>query len=363
MKILFLNGSAILDKKGTGVTNYYNNLINGLSKIKTIEYDIASFNHGISINNYKPEIKNHIRFVRKGFNKYSKYFLPIEFLFGKYDIYICDGWLPIVFSKAKTLAIVHDLMSIIYPSNYKLRTKLYLQKYFKSLKKVDKIIAVSNSTKNDLVKYYNINSDKISVVYPIVSFKNINIRNSKTQGIDYEKKYLFYIGDMRKNKNLYRALKGYKLYIDKNNDSDLMFYIAGKKDFEYKLLYNYICKYNLKNRVIFLGYISEEQKLLLYKNAYAFLFVSLYEGFGIPIVEAMHMNTPIITSNTSSMREIGINCCLLVNPKNISKISKSIKKIGDIDIRKKLKTNSIQRIHKFSEEKGVEDFIKILNRI
>jgi len=367
-RINFLVGNLILRKQRTGVHLYYENLLKQMIKQKDIRWDItiSCYAKKMDIEKVYPEYKN---LIYKKYIKFSgkivrvlAYFLPIEIFFKKSDIYICDGLIPVTINKSYKIAVIHDLMSKIYPENYSIKMKLYLGYYYYRCKKADCIIAVSETTKADIVKYLGINENKIKIVYNGFDFDNV--RKSQTRDdekIDYNKKYLLYMGDMRKNKNLISAIKGFEIAL-KNNDK-LFFYIAGAKKNEYKRLYEYVVSQKLDGRIKFLGYVNEEQKENLYSNAFAFLFVSEYEGFGVPLLEASGYGIPVITSKTSSMQEIAENAAILVNPYNYNEIANAIIKLDNFEYWKEISYRQKNMLKKYTWENAYLQFIKILSEI
>lgn len=361
MKIIFLNGNLVIRENKSGVHFFHENIMRGLIK-KNIKFETLFFNFCGKNSKILREKKNYWikdRVVQnKILHRIFLYILPIEIFIGRRDVYVCDGWIPFTVFKSKKIAIVHDLMSKIYPENYKSIMKLYLYTYFRRIKKADKIIAVSKTTKEDIIKYLNIPSDKIEVIYNGVDtllHNNLNYDEVDRSDINFKNKYLFYIGEMRKNKNLINAVKGFEKYYLETQD-DIYFYIAGKKSFEYENIQEYIKNSSIKDRVKFLGYVSDELKIKLYKYSFAFIFVSFYEGFGIPILEAMSCKVPVITSNCSSMKEIATNSALLVNPNDISEIATSINKLNNKLLRDNIIKEGIKCSKMYSWDNSINAF-------
>lgn len=279
-RINFLIGSLILRKQKTGVHLYYENILNQMIKRNDIKWDItiSCYEKQRNIVKNYPEYENliykkYIQFSSK-IVRILSYFLPIEIFFKKSDIYICDGLIPITINKSYKIAVVHDLMSKIYPENYNIKMKLYLGYYYHRCKKADCIIAVSETTKADIVKYLGISENKIKIVYNGFDFNETKKpQKEQNKRIDYDKKYLLYIGDMRKNKNLISAIKAFEIVL--KNSGDLFFYIAGAKRNEYKKLYEYILLQKLEEKVRFLGYVSEEEKkVCIVMHLYFYLYRS-----------------------------------------------------------------------------------------
>lgn len=336
--VCFLNGHLILREHKTGV-HYFHEYTTKRIALMNRNYNlcVACFDNGnehTAILNKKenewlvPYIK-----INKIMPRILSYILPIEFFFGNNDVYFCDGLFPHSLHHAKRICLVHDLMVKIYPENYSFIKKMYLELFFGHLRKADLVIAVSETTKNDIVKYYHVPEEKIVVCYNGVN--NTNLQNEKNslddKSIDLHKKYLLYLGDMRKNKNLPNTVKGFLNFCNEENISDLYFYIAGKKNDDYSNVQRELEKSSHRSQVKFLGYISDNDKTLLYKNCESVVLLSLYEGFGMPIVEGMSYYKPVITSNCSSMKEVGEEAVVLANPKDACDISRAI---GDIYYKK-----------------------------
>lgn len=244
------------------------------------------------------------------------------------------GWIPKKVNKTtKILTVIHDLMIYRYPENYSKESYLAQDMYFKKCaEKADVIIVVSETTKQDVVRYLNVEPERVCIVNNGVAegfAQNVTLDEANTTSIDYSKKYLLYVGAMRRNKNLMRTIQAFEKYCNDNPRDDLCFYIAGAKKGEYEKLHNYVIRHSLEDRVMFLGYVSDTEKQLLYKNAWASVLVSEFEGFGIPIVESMAAGTPVITSNCSSMKEIAEGYGILVDPMDIQSIENGILSLKD----------------------------------
>lgn len=363
----FLTGSLALRSYKTGVHVVHDNLLKELE-----EHNYMGCNAKISCYCTKKEMEQEYPQYRK--EKYSEkiifshkyvkflmYFIPVEIFFGKSDIYFCDGIIPITLHKSKKVAIIHDLMVMKYPENYKLIKKLYLKYFYNRCKKADLIVTVSESTKKDVIQYLEIDRDKIKVVNCGIDtnkIKKTNMIGKTGNKIDFSEKYLLYIGDMRKNKNLINAIKGFECA--KSKDAKLKFYIAGAKKFEYDKLKKYVSEHKLEKDVIFLGYVSDEEKEQLYSFAFALLFVSEYEGFGIPILEGAAYETPVITSNTSSMNEIAEGYCLTVNPYKKEDIGNEILKLNNAELRKKVIERQNKLLLKYTWDNSYKQFEEAL---
>ncbi|MBD5467237.1 MAG: glycosyltransferase family 4 protein [Lachnospiraceae bacterium] len=269
----------------------------------------------------------------------------------------------------KRIAWIHDMMSMRYPQYYTKEDLQKHQKMFASAKKADIILTVSKTTKMDIIHYLHIRPERIKVIYngldecflkdsPVFDITRHFVPES---GIDFSRNYYLYIGAMRKNKNLLNAIKGFEKYLKETGKEDVYFYIAGSKSHEYSNLKKYVdADQRLREKVLFLGYITDEEKLALYKNAKALLFVSEYEGFGIPVIEAMASRIPVVTSDCSSMKEIGEGHAILADPFSPKSICEGLmetdRQAADTDFMEK----NYRFAMKFTWRRAAEIFCRIL---
>lgn len=368
MKVNFLTGSLMLRKHRTGVHLFYENLVNEIKKCnKDWDLKVSCYSSEKEISNQFPEYREESYYKNLFFSskivRIISYFLPIEFFFGTSDIYICDGLIPLTLKRSCKVAVIFDLMVKIYPQNYSKLKKMYLNFFYKRCQKADCIIAASETTKKDIVRFLKIDESKIRVIDLGFSFKTQGTidKQSTEQDNMLNKKYMFYIGDMRANKNLLNAIKGIQIAIKKC--PQLCFYIAGAKTNEYAKLYSYVLEHGLDSNVFFLGYVSETEKYQLYSNANGFLFVSNYEGFGLPILEAAACEVPVITSDCSSMKEIAEGSSILVNPHSPNEIAEAIDKLNDKIFRQKVVNKQKILLQKYTWSNTYLQFTEVINNI
>jgi glycosyltransferase involved in cell wall biosynthesis len=238
--------------------------------------------------------------------------------------------------KVPFILTMHDLIPLIYPSFFPKRYSIFF-KYFlpKYLNEAAAIIAVSHQTKRDLLKYFRLPEEKIHVIYPSLL--------PKKREITFEKeRYFFYIGSFEPRKNLKGIIEAFSLF--KSWGLNYRLILAGPQNPPLEL--------SLENEIIYLGYISEEQKEKLFQKATALVWPSYYEGFGYPLLEAMHYGTPIITSFGSSTEEIVNDAALLVHPENPVEIAEAMKRIASSsELRCQLIEKGLKRSLDFSFEK------------
>ena len=245
----------------------------------------------------------------------------------------------------KTIISIMDLSYIHYPKLFN-RIDLIKLKYLTALsvKKARKIITISKFSKSEIVNFYGINPDKITVAYPGVEtdiFKPAKTENNSS--------YILFVGTLQPRKNIAGLIKAFKLI---SSDHNLKLVIAGKKGWLYENIFSEVRKYGLQDRIIFKDYVNEYDLIKLYQKAVCFVLPSFYEGFGIPVIEAMACGCPVIVSNSSSLAEIVGNAGLRINPYKHEEIAKAIiKVISDKDTREKLKVEGIRQAKNFSWQK------------
>ncbi|MFC5626423.1 glycosyltransferase family 4 protein [Algoriphagus winogradskyi] len=256
------------------------------------------------------------------------------------DVFYSPSFMPPAFSKTPFIFTVHDLMHLFYYS--KLHKIYYEQVIARLAPKAKKIITVSHFSKKQLVEILGIPESLIQVIYNGVD--NHFLQNEE----EYEsaRPYFLYVGNRRKNKNVPAMLTA---FAKARIPNDFMFFLSGNEDPELEALINSL---GIQKRVRFLGFIEEEDLPKLYKGAHATLFVSLMEGFGLPIIESMASGTPVLTSNTSSLPEVAGGAALCVDPEDVSAIQKGIEKlVNDENFYVECVVNGLKRAPEFSWEK------------
>jgi glycosyltransferase involved in cell wall biosynthesis len=345
--LIAINAHSIGTNNG-GNQTYTENLIYALSKIdKKNEYIIYT-NPGVTLelpSNYKItplNIKN--RWLRNmALVQRLKKDAP-NIYHGQYFL------LPLC--KCNSIITVHDISFLSNPEWFTSKEKLMFKFFNASIKKAKKIIAVSDFTKQELIKYCGIVAKKISVIHNGVA----NIFKSSHDGDTLSKiktkyslpsDYLLYVGRINIRKNLSNLIEAFYIF-KKNDPSNFKLVIAGNKEWGNKKLENTIYRLNLNNEVIFTGYVSHSDLPAIYKAAGLFIFPSFYEGFGLPVLEAMACGTPCITSNTSAFMEIASDASLKINPYNIKEMAEAMQRlIRDQNLRNALIEKGLKQIEKF----------------
>jgi len=233
----------------------------------------------------------------------------------KAAIFYSPSFMPPAFSKRPFVFTVHDLMHLFY---YSPLHKIYYEQIIARLaKNAKQIITVSNFSKQQLIDLLGIPEQLIRVIYNGVDDNFLQ----NEEEYESSRPYFLYVGNRRKNKNIPAMLTA---FAQARIPDDFIFCLSGNTDAELESLINSL---GIQKRVRFLGFIDEKELPKLYKGAHATLFVSLMEGFGLPVIESMASGTPVLTSSTSSLPEIAGGAALCVDPTDTSAIQTGIEKL------------------------------------
>lgn len=233
----------------------------------------------------------------------------------------------------------------------------------------DKIITISQTTKNDLIKFYGAKEDKIKVIYlgydaPKGGKESFN--DVKWEVIEEKfkinKPFLLFIGRVEKKKNIANLIKAF--YEVLSTGADLQLVLAGTKSKDYEEIDELIARYNLKERVLLTGYVKEEEKEYLLHHAKLFVFLSRYEGFGIPMLEAFYAGLPVVASDIPVFQELYSDAAVLVNPEKIDEISLAITKVlKDKRKRERMISHGKELVEEFTWEKCAKETLEVLNEV
>ncbi len=354
-----------LERRLSGVGIYTKQLIDGL--INT-HVDLELYSYGkLDKYNYYNLLKSSNRLIHESLLK--------KFLWSQWDIYklisndtkifhSTSFILPLNKKKGvKYIITVHDFAFKKFPELYDKKTLLYLSYMIKnSLKKADKIICVSNSCKNDLIEFYPFTEDKAVVVYNgytnmMKAKKSLNVFD-KLKIVKQE--YFITVGNMHPRKNLLTMIEVF----NRVNETypALKFIIIGNND---DVINNDYQKMIKNKNIKFTGYIEEDEIATLYQEAKLCLFMSVYEGFGFPVLESMCCGVPVITCNNSSLPEVsGYSEELLLNHTDVGKAVDIIFKLmKDKEYYNELSKSSRKQSELFSWQKMTEETIKVYNEI
>lgn len=382
MKIGIIAGS--IDNKATGIDNYSYNLIKNLALLtsskdfeiivihtgdKILQEIVNSVKYTTKISQYIMKIPNFPFDWQKRFGKFLQKSLIIPTQSRKLDI-IHDVHLGVFFfypKQIKKILTIHDLVPIKFPQTHKIETILvYKYVLIGSLKQVNIIIANSYNTKQDITKYFKIPEEKIRVTYLGVDEDYKPLPENEIEKIRQKHNltypFILYVGTLEARKNIPTLLKAfYKL---KNKGLSHKLVITGKKGWKYKNIFKLTEQLNLQKDVVFTGYVPREDLPALYNAADLFVYPSIYEGFGLPPLEAMACGIPVITSSSSSLPEVVGNAGIMVSPYDVDGLAKAMYEVlTNEGLKEELRKRGLKRAKLFSWRKTAKETLKVYEEV
>lgn len=295
----------------------------------------------------------------------SQTYLPLNYLYKeKVDVFHSPFFsgIPRV-GFGKMAVTIHDLVFLKFPEHRGTKLSNYYLKRTKfALKNCQKIIAVSEATKNDLIELLKVDPNQIKVIHEGLN-ENFKDYRPKKNDLSLPSKYILSVCTLEPRKNLIRLIRAYSLLPNQiKNKYKLV--LIGKNGWNNNELFQTINDLNLKGNIILPGYVEDSKLPDYYSNASVFVYPSLYEGFGLPPLEAMACGVPVITSNISSLPEVVAKAGLLVNPYQEEQISKGIRTIlSSPGLQKKMVQKGKIQAHKFQWTKAAQKTIQIYEEI
>ena len=359
MNIILEDGFAI--QKGTGIGQYTLNLAHFLRNHPEI--------HNVWLTE-KPFLKMiPSRALRRVlYVTWLNSYLQLLLKRNKIDIVHFTNYLipAVKFSNVKYVVTIHDLTAWKFPETLPSVYVTYIKWAISyAVRKADLICTVSNTVKKEIVELFGVDSEKIYTVYSGVSQQFLSsprVSADKATAIKkkfgIEKNFLLFVGTLEERKNLLTLLKAFKI-IEKQKDIQLV--LIGRPGYGFSKIEKYLNQKSLKEKVILTGYITEAEKIALYDLAAAFIFPSLYEGFGIPLVEAMVRKVPIVASSIGTTKEVAAEAALYYgsDPYNYNALSKQILKVLENNaLVQTMIKKGLERAKKFSWERVAQNHLQ-----
>lgn len=380
MKIA-IDGQVFFEEQKTGIGWLAHNVICNLKKQKQDQIQLNCFTMG---GNHKRQClvdiykKNGI-YIKKipwfhgGIYAriWNKIQIPYWLFFGnETDITLFFNYIIPPGVKGKTVAFVHDMAYKVFPETIRKETKVSLDAALeRTCQNADRIITISQFSKSEIIKYMGVNEEKIHVISLGIDTKYYHSDHTQSEIENVKKKYglaqdyFFYQGTIEPRKNLKRLIQAYgKMQGKGENIPELV--LAGKKGWLYDEIFEEVNKLHLNNVVKFLGYIDLEDISKLMRGAVAFVYPSLYEGFGLPPLEAMASGAPVITSNVASLPEVVGDAGILVDPMNVDQIAEAMLYLAENKkMQGVLSEKGIERAKKFRWEDSAQQVIEIIRQM
>lgn len=297
---------------------------------------------------------------------WTQWRLPLELFVAadKPDVFFSPSHYAPRFSLVPTVVSIMDLSYIYFPQLFE-KNDLYQLKNWTSYsaRRAKKIITISNSSKNDIIEEYKVKPDKVEVTY----LAPYEIKGSDMDKVFKKYKignnFILFVGTLQPRKNIVRLVAAFS-QVSQDYLKDLQLVIIGKKGWQYEEILESPEKFGVEARVKFLENVDDQDLVVFYKNAKCFVLPSLYEGFGLPVLEAMQEGCPVIVSNVSSLPEAGGAACLYVDPEDPDDIADKIRKLlTDDNLRNELIAKGKKQVKKFSWEKTARETLKILREV
>lgn len=361
MRIALINNHP----SGTGFGNYAFEIYNELRDKCRIDHIFLNFEER-KLEKITSNSRRCIAKLRKyPFDHRYFFYCRIQKRIPEYDLYlIASQNLSFLKLKPKILFCA-DIIHRVYPRNpgYWLLSKLL----YSGLKKAEFIITPSKSTRRDLISSFSISTEKIAVIYEGMDHQRFKPEHNlsyiyQKYGLSPKYRYIFHISSETSRKNVDGLIKAFYQLKTKDKFSDVKLLKAGNPQYQRdrKKSLKLIRQLDLQKDIVFLGYVPEEDLPKLYNIAELFVFPSFYEGFGLPVLEAMACGTPVITSRVSSLPEIVGDAGIMVNPDNIGDLAGAIHKVlGNEELKRKIIDKGLRRASLFSWRTSAEETLKI----
>jgi len=278
----------------------------------------------------------------------------------KPDVFLSTDGYSCLNTNVPTVLVFHDLAFRHYPEGINYLERKYYNYFFpKFAQKATRIAAVSAYTKHDLINQFNIPENKIDIVYnaaakgfvPLDEVSKNNVRQQYSRSCDY----FLYVGALHPRKNVETLLKAFEAF-KQNSSTDIKLVIVGRKAWQTKEIEEVYQRSKFKNEILFTGRVPDEELYKITASALSLVYIPYFEGFGLPIVEAMNCDVPVITSNCTSMPEVAGDAAILVDPHSVEQTQQAMTDIAnDISLRNKLIEAARLRKNKFNWDESAEN--------
>jgi len=350
----------------TGITRFLLTFFEGLSEIKD-KGEVELVLIGNQFTNFDllpPSCDKYEKVAMREF--FTFYFDQVSFdkiiKKKKIDLLFSPYYKTSLISAIPVIITIHDIIYILFAKNlvqkkiYKFLTKLYAER-------ASRILCVSSYTKSDVIKHLGVEKDKICVIYEGVSRnfykrKNVEVEEMRRK-YKIQKRYILYVGNFNPHKNLSQLILAYSILPEYIKERYQLIIVGGKTGEAREL------KERLNTEEIFvLNHVPEEDLPLLYSGAELFVFPSLYEGFGLPPLEAMSCGCPVVSSNSSCMPEVLGDACVYFNPYNVNEIAEKIKLVlENPTLSEELRGRAVERVKLYKPEYFARNVLELFFRV
>lgn len=370
-----------IDDRPSGVGLYVLSLIKALSQLESSE----SFELGLA---YQPRLKNWLKGNLDFPNNFKNYknlyqipapvrvtnlfidYLPrlfpsyIESMVGNPNIFHGTNYTVYPYQNIKKVISIYDLTFVRYPEYVDSVVQQYAMRLTKCLRWSDAVVTISESSKQDIIDHLNFPAEKIFVT-PLASryhskfLTNLDLNQEiKNTNFDFSKPYLLFVSTIEPRKNITAIIKAFN-WLKQNNKIEHRLVLIGKKGWKYSPVFVGIENSPWKQEIYHLNYLSDDSVALFYSKADVFVYPSHYEGFGLPVLEAMTLGAPVVASNTSSIPEVAGDAAILIDPNDFMQLAEAILQvISDRQLRQDLIIKGKAQASLFSWENTAKATLK-----
>jgi len=295
--------------------------------------------------------------------------LPVAVAREKVDVFHAPHYVLPTLTPGRRVVTIHDCIHLMFPEYLPYRlAKVYAHAMmYSATRRADRILTVSESSKRDILRFFSVKPEKITVIYNAIDERFRTLPTDETVGrvrerYQLEDPFVLYVGNVKPHKNVERLIDAFALVRRRSDGLKLM--IIGDEISKFQTLRRAVHRHNLHKHVRFLGFVPEDTLSVLYRLASVFVFPSLYEGFGLPPLEAMACGTPVITSNVSSLPEVVADAAVLVDPHNSEEIAGAIRRVlSDPALSAELRAKGLARAQAFSWHRSVAQTLEIYKEV
>jgi glycosyltransferase involved in cell wall biosynthesis len=345
-----------------GIGTYIRNLIKHLPRVdQETEYFLLCFAQDEELVRSLNQHFTPVRVTSPNYSVREHIGIPATLRRLRVQLFHSPHYVLPMLTPCRSVVTVHDVIHLLFPQYLPSRLASHYARYMirRALEKTELVLTVSDSSKRDLLTFFEVSPDKV-VVIPN------GIDSSITEGLSVQElarvkerfqifgRTVLFVGNIKPHKNVERLIAAFAKVREDPEYSDLTLIVVGDDISKYPSLRRTVERHRVRGHVRFFGFVPELTLVALYKTADVFAFPSLYEGFGLPPLEAMANGTPVVTSNISSLPEVVGDAALTVDPYNIDQIAKAIGRIlSDRALRSRLIADGYERAKQFSWESSV----------
>ena len=270
--------------------------------------------------------------------------------------------------RKRTIATLHDLSYKKFPQFFERHVLRWDKSVARSVKSASAVIVPSEHTKSDLLEFFKIPEERVEVVYfPVSSMfhPGSDAKSDEAVGKKHglQSPFALFVGTIEPRKNLTRLVKAFEM-LHREKKSELRLVLVGKRGWLCDRIFETLAVSGVRERIQYLEYVADEELASIYRLAQFLVYPSMYEGYGFPVLEAMASGIPVITSNTSSLKEIGLGAAFLADPMNIEELAQAMQRMAETaSLRMELSQRGIEQVKKFSSQTAAAKVLRLYHSL